>query len=199
MSATGIGARVRAQGRPALHHRQGPLRRRHQPCRARPTPISCARRTPMPTITSIDTPRPRRRCRACVAIFTGDDLAADKVGGLICGWMIHSKDGSPMKAGAASGAGARARCAMSATMSPSSSPRRWRRRKDAAEPIAVDYEVLPAVVDTAEAPGAGAPQVHDVAPDNTVFDWHLGDKAATDAAFARRPSTSPSSTSSTTA
>ena len=34
-----------------------------------------------------------------VAIFTGDDIAADKVGGLICGWMIHSKDGSPMKAG----------------------------------------------------------------------------------------------------
>ena len=25
--------------------------------------------------------------------------ASDKVGGLICGWMIHSKDGSPMKAG----------------------------------------------------------------------------------------------------
>ncbi len=24
-----------------------------------------------------------------VAIFTGDDVAADKVGGLICGWMIH--------------------------------------------------------------------------------------------------------------
>ena len=39
-----------------------------------------------------------------VAIFTGDDIAADKVGGLICGWMIHSKDGSPMKAGRPSGA-----------------------------------------------------------------------------------------------
>src|ERR1700739_2447864 len=35
-----------------------------------------------------------------VAIFTGEDVAADKVGDLICGWMIHSKDGSPMKAGA---------------------------------------------------------------------------------------------------
>ena len=28
-----------------------------------------------------------------VAVFTGDDIAADKLGGLICGWMIHSKDG----------------------------------------------------------------------------------------------------------
>ncbi|MFX5668419.1 hypothetical protein ABTE14_19355, partial [Acinetobacter baumannii] len=34
-----------------------------------------------------------------VAIFTGEDIAADKVGGLICGWMIHSKDGTPMRAG----------------------------------------------------------------------------------------------------
>jgi carbon-monoxide dehydrogenase large subunit len=32
-------------------------------------------------------------------VLTGDDLAHDKVGGLICGWMIHNKDGSPMKAG----------------------------------------------------------------------------------------------------
>jgi carbon-monoxide dehydrogenase large subunit len=34
-----------------------------------------------------------------LGVFTGEDLAADKVGGLICGWMIHSKDGTPMKAG----------------------------------------------------------------------------------------------------
>src|SRR5258708_11428871 len=36
----------------------------------------------------------------CLAVYTGADIAKDKVGGLICGWMIHSKDGSPMKAGA---------------------------------------------------------------------------------------------------
>ena len=29
------------------------------------------------------------------------------------------------------------------------------------------------------------PQIHEVAPNNTVYNWHLGDKAATDAAFAR--------------
>ena len=34
-----------------------------------------------------------------VGVFTGADVAEDKIGGLICGWMIHSKDGSPMKAG----------------------------------------------------------------------------------------------------
>src|SRR3989442_2163589 len=32
-----------------------------------------------------------------VTVLTGADLAADKIGNLICGWMIHSKDGSPMK------------------------------------------------------------------------------------------------------
>ena len=58
------------------------------------------------------------------------------------------------------------------------------RRKDAAEKIVVDYGVLPAVVDTATTAKPGAPQVHDVAPNNTVYNWHLGDKAATDAAFA---------------
>ena len=41
-----------------------------------------------------------QKSQGVIAVFTGEDIAADKVGGLICGWMIHSKDGSPMKAGA---------------------------------------------------------------------------------------------------
>src|SRR4029077_9894070 len=32
-----------------------------------------------------------------LAVLTGAELAGDKIGNLICGWMIHSKDGSPMK------------------------------------------------------------------------------------------------------
>src|SRR5262245_34309897 len=32
-----------------------------------------------------------------LVVLTGADLAGDKIGNLICGWMIHSKDGSPMK------------------------------------------------------------------------------------------------------
>ena len=35
--------------------------------------------------------------RPGVDVLTGAELAADKIGDLICGWMIHSKDGSPMK------------------------------------------------------------------------------------------------------
>jgi aerobic carbon-monoxide dehydrogenase large subunit len=32
-----------------------------------------------------------------LAVLTGAELAADKIGNLICGWMITSKDGSQMR------------------------------------------------------------------------------------------------------
>src|SRR5262247_734049 len=57
--------------------------------------------------------------------------------------------------------------------------------QDAAELIAVDYEPLPAVVSTAEATAPGAPRVWDQCPDNIGFVQLFGDKAATDAAFAK--------------
>jgi carbon-monoxide dehydrogenase large subunit len=55
---------------------------------------------------------------------------------------------------------------------------------DAAEMISVDYEELPAVTSTAEAPKPGAPRVWDDCPDNICFGELIGDKAAVDAAFA---------------
>jgi carbon-monoxide dehydrogenase large subunit len=55
--------------------------------------------------------------------------------------------------------------------------------RDAAELIEVDYEVLRSVTDGAKARGATA--LHEAAPDNTCYVWALGDKAATDAAFAK--------------
>ena len=119
-----------------------------------------------------------------VAVYTGEDLAADRIGGLICGWMIHSKDGSPMKAGPhpalAQGkvryVGDHVAVVIADTYSEA---------KDAAEKIVVDYEVLDAVVDTASARTAGGEPVHEVAPDNTVFEFHLGNKGPTEEAFAR--------------
>ena len=56
---------------------------------------------------------------------------------------------------------------------------------DAAELIAVDYEPLPAIVTTADAVKPDAPRVWDDCPDNISFVYLEGDKAATDAAFAR--------------
>jgi carbon-monoxide dehydrogenase large subunit len=56
---------------------------------------------------------------------------------------------------------------------------------DAAELIAVDYEPLPAIVATADAVKPGAPRVWEDCPDNICFVHLEGDKAATEAAFAR--------------
>lgn len=55
--------------------------------------------------------------------------------------------------------------------------------KDAAEAVNVYYQELPAVADTGAA--IGGPAVHPECPDNLALDHELGDKAATDAAFAR--------------
>ena len=55
--------------------------------------------------------------------------------------------------------------------------------RDAAEKVKVDYAVLPAVADPAAAQKPGAPQIHDVAPNNTIYQWNLGDAKAVDAAF----------------
>ena len=56
--------------------------------------------------------------------------------------------------------------------------------RDAAEAIIVDYDPLPAVIDTATATDPSAPQVWEQAPNNTSFVWDSGDKDATDIAFA---------------
>jgi carbon-monoxide dehydrogenase large subunit len=57
--------------------------------------------------------------------------------------------------------------------------------KDGAERIEIDYEVLPAVVETAAAARQDAPRVHECAQSNVCFDADIGDAAATEAAFAR--------------
>jgi aerobic carbon-monoxide dehydrogenase large subunit len=57
--------------------------------------------------------------------------------------------------------------------------------RDAAELVSVDYEVLPAVIGTADAVRPSAPQLHDGAADNTSFTMRMGNADAVDAAFAR--------------
>jgi carbon-monoxide dehydrogenase large subunit len=124
-----------------------------------------------------------KKAPGVVAIFTGQDLADAKVGGLPCGWLINNKDGSPMKEpphpvlaqGKVRHVGDQVALVVAETQ--------WQAR-DAAELIEVDYEVLPAVVDTAGATSS-ATLVHDDVPGNLCYDWGHGDKAATEAAFAK--------------
>lgn len=60
--------------------------------------------------------------------------------------------------------------------------------KDGCEAIVVEYEPLPPIVNPTQALAPGAPLIRDdkeIQKDNVVFDWQVGDKAATDAAFAK--------------
>jgi carbon-monoxide dehydrogenase large subunit len=119
-----------------------------------------------------------------VAVLTGADVAADKINGLPCGWLIHNKDGSPMTepphpilvADKVRHVGDQVALVIAESRD---------QAKDAAELILVDYEELPAVVTSTDALKTAAALVHDQAAGNLCFDWHLGDAAAVDAAFAR--------------
>ncbi len=57
--------------------------------------------------------------------------------------------------------------------------------RDAAEAIAIEWQPMPAVADVESAVAPGAPQLFSEAPNNVGYDTHIGDKAATDAAFAK--------------
>ncbi len=57
--------------------------------------------------------------------------------------------------------------------------------KDAAEAIEVDYEALPVVTNTVAAVAPDAPKLWDQAHSNVCVDADTGDRAATEAAFAR--------------
>src|ERR1700756_5017659 len=104
-----------------------------------------------------------------LAVLTGKELVDDKIGNLICGWAIVSKDGSPMKMGAW----------------PAMAPENLRfvgqavagviaesknQARDAAEAVSVEYEELPAVTDMRAAIKPGAAQLHPEAPGNVVYD-----------------------------
>ncbi len=119
-----------------------------------------------------------------VAVFTGADLVDDKIGGLICGWMIHSKDGSPMKAGAHPALAKDVVRYVGDSVAVVIAETR-RQARDGAERVVVDYEELPAVIDPAKAQAAGAPQIHPEAARNTIFEWSIGNEADTKAAFAK--------------
>ena len=133
------------------------------------------------TIKSIDTAA-AKALPGVVAVLTGSDLAGDKIGGLICGWMITSKDGSPMKMAPhpaiahekANYVGDAVAVVIAETLA---------QARDAAEKIRVDYQVRPAVADPARAQARETPQIHAIAPSNTIYHWHLGDAKAVEGAF----------------
>ena len=142
-------------------------------------------------IKSIDTSE-ALKAPGVVKIFVGADLAEAKVGGLPCGWLIHSKDGTPMKEpahpvlaqGKVRHVGDQVALVVAETTL---------QAKDACELIEVDYEELPAVVRHHEGRRCRQRRCTTTCPNNVCYDWSHGDKAAVDAAFKPRPHTSRSS------
>ncbi|MDX6748865.1 xanthine dehydrogenase family protein molybdopterin-binding subunit [Geminicoccaceae bacterium 1502E] len=118
-----------------------------------------------------------------LAVLTGQDVKADGLGNLVCGWLVKSKDGSPMHMGPhpllaqekARYVGDRVAVIVAETLE---------QAHDAAEAVVVDYEELGPVVALERAHDAGS-LVHDEIASNLAYDWELGDKAAVDAAFAK--------------
>jgi aerobic carbon-monoxide dehydrogenase large subunit len=118
-----------------------------------------------------------------LAVFTGEDLARDGIGTIPCLSALTNRDGSPC------------------VMPPRPAIARDRvhhvgdtvalvvaeslaAARDAAELVAVDYEPLPAAVDTVHALDPAQPLVWDEAPGNLCFDWEVGDGAAVERAMA---------------
>ena len=115
-----------------------------------------------------------------IAVLTGADVTADGLGGLPCGWMIHSKDGSEMKQ----------------PHHPVLADKRVHylgepvamviadtalEAKNASELVAVDWAEKQAVVSVSEA--QAAPAIYDDIPQNTCYEWALGDSDAVEKAM----------------
>ena len=132
-------------------------------------------------IRGIDTSR-AESAPGVVAVFTGADLEADGVGGLICGWTITQADGETHKApkhpviavGKVRHVGEVVAMVIAETPAQAA---------DARDMIDVDYEELPAVSAIGKTFDDGAPLLHEDAPGNVCYSWDVGDKDAADAAF----------------
>jgi carbon-monoxide dehydrogenase large subunit len=118
------------------------------------------------------------------AVLTGDDWAADGLGTLDPEIMAEDMGGPkgyrsqrpPLAQGRVRHVGERVAVVIAATEA---------QARDAAELVAVDYEVLPAMVRSEDAIRTGAPSIHEGAADNTSFTMRMGNADAIDAAFAR--------------
>lgn len=119
-----------------------------------------------------------------VAVYTGADYAADGIAMPKANMPRKKRDGSPMFApqrpamvtDRARYVGDTVAMVVAETLA---------QAKDAAELVMVAYDPLPAVTDVAEAARPGSPLLWDENPDNISHTTERGDRAATDAAFAR--------------
>ena len=118
------------------------------------------------------------------AIYTAADLNADGIAPLPCAAPVQNRDGSaqatPPHPVLADGMVRHVGDPVAFIVADTAKAAR-----DAAEQVQVDYEILPSITDTAKAIDLGAPLVWPEVNHNIVFDWEIGDKAATETQFAK--------------
>src|SRR3954454_14399160 len=136
---------------------------------------------PHARILSIDTAA-AKAAPGVIAVYTGADL--EGIGGIPCGWQIHNKDGTPMAEPKhpvlAVGKVRHVGDPVAVVIADSR-----QEAKNAAELLDIQYQDLPGFATMKEAIAPGAALVHDDAPGNICYDWHIGDPAAVDQAFAQ--------------
>ena len=117
-----------------------------------------------------------------IKVLTGEDLSADKIGGLIAGWKIVSQDGKDMKVpphpplakDAVNYVGDHVAIVIAETLEEA---------KNAAELVNVSYKLKKAVVNTKDAMNSDA--IYEGIERNLCFDFLLGDKGKTDAELSK--------------
>ena len=132
-------------------------------------------------ITKLDDSK-AKKAPGVIDIFTGESVAKDKVGGLICGWKIVSHDGKDMKCpphpvlakDSVNFVGDHVAVVVAETLD---------QAKNAAELINVNYKVQKAIIKTDEA--TSSENIHEGIDNNLSFDFLLGDKGKTDEAFSK--------------
>ncbi|MGH7105217.1 MAG: xanthine dehydrogenase family protein molybdopterin-binding subunit, partial [Acetobacteraceae bacterium] len=134
-------------------------------------------------IRAIDTAA-ARRIPGVVGVFTEADLKADGIGPMPCEVSLKNRDGSDNAAPprpALTGdfarfVGDQVALVVADTLNAA---------RDGAGALAIDYEILPSITDLARSTDEDASRVWPEVARNICFDWEIGDKRATDAAFAR--------------
>lgn len=117
-------------------------------------------------------------------VYTAADLAADGVAPMPCAALVNNRDGSPQAAPPhpvlADGAVRHVGDPVAFIVADS-----IKQARDAAEAVEVDYDILPSITELSAAMDKGTTLVWPDVAHNLAFDWEIGDKAATEAEFAK--------------
>jgi carbon-monoxide dehydrogenase large subunit len=125
-----------------------------------------------------------RNMPGVLGIWTGKDLASAGYNPFTCGLPMKSRDGSPLlqtnrlplMTDKVRFVGDPVAFVVAETLA---------QAREAGEAVVVDIAPLPSVTSAEDAAKPGAPQLYDNIPNNVALDYHAGDDAAIDAAFAK--------------